>query len=65
MRERDAFQELDYRAVFGSMAKWATEIDDPERIPEGIALLGELIRERLSEGPSVAADARAESMPIF
>jgi len=34
MRERDAFQELDYRAVFGTMAKWATEIDDPERIPE-------------------------------
>ena len=34
MRERDAFQELDYRAVFGSMAKWATEIDDPARIPE-------------------------------
>jgi acetolactate synthase-1/2/3 large subunit len=34
MREREAFQELDYRAVFGTMAKWATEIDDPERIPE-------------------------------
>src|SRR5215216_2012541 len=34
MREREAFQELDYRAVFGSMAKWATEIDDPARVPE-------------------------------
>jgi acetolactate synthase-1/2/3 large subunit len=34
MREREAFQELDYRAVFGSMTKWATEIDDPARIPE-------------------------------
>jgi acetolactate synthase I/II/III large subunit len=34
MRNREAFQELDYRAVFGSMAKWATEIDDPARIPE-------------------------------
>jgi acetolactate synthase I/II/III large subunit len=34
MREREAFQELDYRAVFGSMCKWATEIDDPARIPE-------------------------------
>ena len=38
---------------------------DPERIPEGIAVLGELIRERLSEGPSVAVDSRAEAMPIF
>ncbi len=34
MREREAFQELDYRAVFGAMAKWVTEIDDPARIPE-------------------------------
>jgi len=34
MREREAFQEIDYRAVFGSIAKWATEIDDPARIPE-------------------------------
>jgi len=37
MREREAFQEIDYRAVFGTMAKWATEIDDPERIPEVVA----------------------------
>ncbi len=37
MREREAFQELDYRAVFGTMAKWATEIDDPARIPEIVA----------------------------
>ena len=34
MRGREAFQELDYRAVFGSMAKWAVEIDDVNRIPE-------------------------------
>jgi acetolactate synthase-1/2/3 large subunit len=34
MREREAFQELDYRAVFGSIAKWVTEIDDPARVPE-------------------------------
>src|SRR3984893_12720454 len=33
-REREAFQELDFRAVFGSIAKWVTEIDDPARIPE-------------------------------
>jgi acetolactate synthase I/II/III large subunit len=34
MREREAFQELDYPEVFGSMAKWAVEIDDPARVPE-------------------------------
>ena len=37
MREREAFQELDYRAVFGTMAKWAVEIDTPDRIPEIVA----------------------------
>ena len=34
MRDREAFQEIDYRAVFGSIAKWVIEIDDPARIPE-------------------------------
>ena len=34
MREREAFQELDYRAAFGPLAKWATEVDDPARFPE-------------------------------
>lgn len=34
MRERDAFQEMDYRAVFGTQTKWTTEIDQVERIPE-------------------------------
>jgi len=37
MREREAFQEVDYRAVFGPLAKWATEIDDAARIPEIVA----------------------------
>ncbi|RFB78129.1 thiamine pyrophosphate-binding protein [Methylovirgula sp. 4M-Z18] len=37
IRERGAFQEMDYRAVFGSFAKWVTEIDDPARIPEIVA----------------------------
>ena len=37
MREREAFQEMDYRAVFGQAAKWATEIDDAARIPEVVS----------------------------
>lgn len=32
--EREAFQEVDYKAFFGSMAKWVVEIDDAARIPE-------------------------------
>lgn len=34
---REAFQEVDYRAYFGSLAKWVTEIADADRIPEIIA----------------------------
>ncbi|MGL4287512.1 MAG: thiamine pyrophosphate-binding protein [Phreatobacter sp.] len=37
MREREAFQEVDYKAVFGTMAKWVVEIDRPERVPELVA----------------------------
>jgi len=34
MRGREAFQEVDYRAMFGTVAKWAVEIDNIDRIPE-------------------------------
>lgn len=37
MKGREAFQEIDYRAVFGTMAKWAVEIDAVGRIPEILA----------------------------
>jgi acetolactate synthase-1/2/3 large subunit len=37
MRGRDAFQEVDYRAFFGPLAKWADEIDHVARIPEMIS----------------------------
>ena len=37
MREREAFQEIDYRAFYGSVAKWVVEIDDADRIPELIS----------------------------
>ncbi|MDJ0820243.1 MAG: thiamine pyrophosphate-binding protein [Paracoccaceae bacterium] len=34
MTEREAFQEIDYRRMFGQMTKWVAEIDDPTRIQE-------------------------------
>ncbi len=37
MKGREAFQEVDYRAMFGTVAKWAVEIDRVERIPEIVA----------------------------
>jgi len=34
---REGFQEVDFRAFFGPVCKWAARIDDPARIPEYIA----------------------------
>lgn len=34
---RGAFQEVDYKQMFGGMAKWVTDIDSHERIPEIVA----------------------------
>ncbi len=36
-RDRGAFQEVDYRQMFGGLAKWAAEIDDIGRLPEYLA----------------------------
>jgi acetolactate synthase I/II/III large subunit len=35
--DREAFQEIDYRRMFGQMAKWVAQIDRAERIPEYLA----------------------------
>lgn len=37
MMEREAFQEVDYRRMFGQMAKWVAQIDDARRIPEFVS----------------------------
>ena len=36
-RDREAFQEVDYRAMFGPLAKWVAEVDQTDRLPEYIA----------------------------
>jgi acetolactate synthase I/II/III large subunit len=35
--DREAFQEIDYRKMYGAVAKWAAQIDRVERIPEYVA----------------------------
>lgn len=32
--EREAFQEIDFRRMYGPLCKWVAQIDDAERIPE-------------------------------
>ena len=36
MMDREAFQEIDYRRMFGEISKWVAQIEDPMRIPEYI-----------------------------
>lgn len=35
--DRETFQEVDYRAMFGGLAKWVAQVDHTERLPEYIA----------------------------
>jgi acetolactate synthase I/II/III large subunit len=37
MREREAFQEMDFRAFYGSIAKWVTDVEDAARLPEVVS----------------------------
>jgi acetolactate synthase I/II/III large subunit len=59
MTGREAFQELDYRAVFGTMAKWVVEVDRAERIPE---LLSRAWTAALSGRPGPVVMALPEDM---
>ena len=56
MKGREAFQEIDYRAMFGTVAKWAVEIDDVARIPEIMARAWKTAR---STAPASASRIRA------
>jgi acetolactate synthase-1/2/3 large subunit len=37
MMDREAFQEIDYRRMFGQLTKWVAQIEDTDRIPEYIS----------------------------
>jgi len=57
--DREAFQEVDYRRMFGSVAKWSAQIDLAERIPEYVA---RAFRVAMSGRPGPVVLALAEDM---
>ncbi len=59
MLEREAFQEMDFRRVFGSMAKWVAQIDDPGRVPE---LVGRAFQTAVAGRPGPVVLALPEDM---
>ena len=55
MMDREAFQEMDYRQVFGQMAKWVAQIDDASRIPEYLSRAWKTALSQDDPGPVVLA----------
>ncbi|AYG64480.1 thiamine pyrophosphate-binding protein [Rhizobium jaguaris] len=59
--EREAFQEIDYRRMFGQMAKWVVEIEDAARIPE---LISQAFHRAVNGRPGPVVVALPEDMLI-
>ena len=57
--DREAFQEVDFRRMFGPLAKWVTQIDVAERIPE---LLNQAFQVATSGRPGPVVVALPEDM---
>jgi len=57
--DRETFQEVDYRALFGGLAKWVAQVDHTERLPEYIA---RAFRVALSGRPGPVVLALPENM---
>ncbi|MGH6953805.1 MAG: thiamine pyrophosphate-binding protein [Alphaproteobacteria bacterium] len=56
---REAFQEIDYRRMFGSVVKWVEQIDQTARIPE---LVGRAFQTSVSGRPGPVVLALPEDM---
>jgi acetolactate synthase-1/2/3 large subunit len=59
--EREAFQEIDYRRMFGPLTKWVAQIDHADRIPE---LMARAFRTASSGRPGPVVLALPEDMLV-
>src|SRR5476649_1341157 len=59
--DREAFQEIDYRRMFGQMAKWVCQIEDARRIPE---LISQAFHTALNGRPGPVVIALPEDMLV-
>ncbi|MBV9834092.1 MAG: thiamine pyrophosphate-binding protein, partial [Alphaproteobacteria bacterium] len=57
--EREAFQEIDYRRMFGPLTKWSAQIEDARRIPE---LVSQAFHRAVSGRPGPVLLALPEDM---
>src|SRR6478735_5832261 len=59
--DREAFQEIDYRHMFGPMAKWVTQIEGARRIPE---LISQAFHRAMNGRPGPVVVALPEDMLV-
>ena len=59
MTEREAFQEIDYKAYFGSISKWVVEVNNADRLPE---IIGRAFSVALSGRPGPVVVSLPEDM---
>src|SRR6266849_4957594 len=57
--DREAFQEVDFRKMYAPLAKWVTQIDIAERVPE---LIGQAFQVATSGRPGPVVLALPEDM---
>jgi acetolactate synthase-1/2/3 large subunit len=59
MTEREAFQEIDYKAYFGSISKWVVQVNNADRLPE---IIGRAFSVALSGRPGPVIVSLPEDM---
>jgi acetolactate synthase-1/2/3 large subunit len=59
MTEREAFQEIDYKAYFGSISKWVVQVNNADRLPE---IIGRAFSVALSGRPGPVVVSLPEDM---
>ncbi|MEL6683833.1 MAG: thiamine pyrophosphate-binding protein [Pseudomonadota bacterium] len=57
--DRETFQEVDYKQVFGGLAKWVAQVNDTDRLPEYV---GRAFRVAMSGRPGPVVLALPENM---
>jgi acetolactate synthase-1/2/3 large subunit len=71
MREREAFQEIDYRRMFGQVAKWVAEVDSADRMAEmvsrafHVAMSGRPGPVVLALPEDMLVEATSEALPLL
>ena len=59
MTDREAFQEIDYKAYFGSISKWVVQVNNADRLPE---IIGRAFSTALSGRPGPVVVSLPEDM---